>query len=257
MNTTKILKNLGLNTKETKIYLALLELGTGTVAQTARKAKIKRTNIYDHLGDMKEMGLVSEIKHDKKTLLIPENPQVLKQKARENLDNIDKIMPELFGIFNTPGSKPKIKFYEGKQGLLQAYNMILQDKPAKLYAIVDIDNLFKALPSDYMWKWADKRAKLNIFFYSITKDSKLGRLGKKRDKKQKRQTKLVKNVKFSTEINIYNNKVIMFSFKKPYSATVIEDMAVADTMRAMWKGWWESLNKSNNTFNLSPLKIST
>jgi len=238
---SQILKNLGLNSKETKIYLALLELGTGTVQQVAREAKIKRTNVYDHLGDMKEMGLLSEIKHDKKTLLIPENPAMLKQLAKNNLDNIDAAMPELLGIYNTPGSKPKIKFYEGKQGLLQAYDIILQDKPAKVYTIIDVDNMMKALPSEYMWKWADKRAELNIFFYSIIKDSPLGKLAKKRDKKQKRQTKLVKDVKFSTEIHIYNNKVIMFSFKKPYSATIIEDMAVADTMRAMWKGWWESL----------------
>ncbi len=78
-----ILKKLGLNNKEVKIYLALLELGTGTIQQIAKKARVTRTNIYDHLGNMKNIGLISEIKHDKKTLLIPEDPRKLKQQAQK------------------------------------------------------------------------------------------------------------------------------------------------------------------------------
>ena len=236
-----ILRQLGLNNKEAKIYLALLELGTGTVQQIATKAKVTRTNIYDHIGNMKDLGLVSEIKYDKKTLLIPENPQILKQRAEENMKLISEAMPSLMGIFNAPGTKPKIKSYSGKQGLLQAYDTILLDQPAKVYTIIDVENMMKALPDKYMWDWADKRAALNIFFYAIINDSPQGRVAKKRDKEQKRQTKLVKNVKFSTEMHIYNNKVLMLSFKRPYIATVIEDMAIANTMKAMWQGWWNSL----------------
>ncbi|MFH1291821.1 MAG: helix-turn-helix domain-containing protein [bacterium] len=240
-NISQILKNLGLNSKETKIYLALLELGTGTVQQVAREAKIKRTNVYDHLGDMKAMGLLSEIKHDKKTLLIPENPQILKQKACENLENINHAMPELLGIFNTPGSKPTIKFYEGKQGLKQAFERILQEVDSGIYAITDAEQMMATMDEKYMWNWAVRRANKDITYQAIIKEGKKGKMAKKLDKKQKRETKLVKDVKFSTEILIFDNKVAMMSYKKPYSATIIEDIAVADTMRAMWKGWWNSL----------------
>jgi len=235
------LKKLGLNNKEVKIYLALLELGTGTIQQVAKKAEITRTNIYDHIGSMKNMGLVSEVKHDKKTLLIPENPQKLQNRAQESLNGINKMMPELLSIFNTPGTKPKVKFFEGKKGLLQAYNIILEDKPKKVFTIIDVENMMKVFPEKYMWQWADIRAKKEIFFYSIIKDDRLGRLAKKKDQQQLRETRLVKDVKFSTEIHIYDNKVIMISFNKPYGATIIEDIAIADTMKAMWQGWWNSL----------------
>ena len=39
----KILKNIGLNEKEAKIYLALLELGKSKVPEIAKKAELKRT----------------------------------------------------------------------------------------------------------------------------------------------------------------------------------------------------------------------
>jgi len=50
----KILRNLGLNEKEAKIYLACLELGSATVQEVAQKSSIKRTNIYNLLGSLKK-----------------------------------------------------------------------------------------------------------------------------------------------------------------------------------------------------------
>ena len=237
----QILKNLGLNSKEIKIYLALLELGTGTIQQIAGKAKITRTNVYDHLENIKNMGFISEIKHDKKTLLISQNPQILEQKAEKNLENINQAMPELLGIFNTPATKPKITFYEGKQGLKQAYEFVLKTTSKTIYAIMDADQMVNIFGDKYAWEWASRRSKNAIKYFGILKEGKQGNKAKKLDQQQNRQTRLVKNVKFSTEILIFDNKVVMMSYKKPYSATIIENIAIADTMKAMWQGWWNSL----------------
>ena len=237
----KILKNLGLAEKEITIYLSLLELGSATVQEIAKKSEIKRTNIYNFLGSMKQTGLISELRHGKKTLIIPENPQALRQRAQENLVEIDKAIPQLMGIFNIPGNKPNVKYYEGKEGVKQAFEAILIQAKSTIYAVVDPDQMMKTMDEEYMWNWASRRGEKDIWYHAIAKTGPKGDKAAKLNKKHKRRMKFVKNVKFSTEILIFDNMVAMISYKKPYGATIIEDIAIADTMKAMWKGWWNSL----------------
>ena len=47
------LEQIGLDPKEAKVYLAMLELGETTVARIAQKSKIKRTTAYDLVDSLK------------------------------------------------------------------------------------------------------------------------------------------------------------------------------------------------------------
>ena len=66
----KILKNLGLDEKEIKVYLACLQLGSATVQDLSVKSGVKRTNIYNFIDDMKQRGLLSETKIGKRILFV-------------------------------------------------------------------------------------------------------------------------------------------------------------------------------------------
>ena len=46
---------------------------------------------------------------------------------------------------------------------------------------------------------------------------------------------------FETEINIYGDKVAMLSFRRPYAGVIIEDRAIAQTLKSVWKMMWESI----------------
>ena len=54
----QVLENLGLSEKEAEIYLALLELGTGTVVEVAKKSGVKRPTAYLVLDELKKMGYI-------------------------------------------------------------------------------------------------------------------------------------------------------------------------------------------------------
>lgn len=133
MKIQKTLQNLGLEEKETKIYLALLELGSGTIQEIAHKSKVNRTNVYNFIGSMKDKGIISEVLEDNKIILIPENPNVLVKRAEKNYQEIKNTLPELMSIFNLPGNKPKVKFYEGLEGLKKAYNEMLESGEKAIY----------------------------------------------------------------------------------------------------------------------------
>jgi len=45
----------------------------------------------------------------------------------------------------------------------------------------------------------------------------------------------VNNGIFETEVNIYGNKVALISFRRPYAGVIIEDRAIAQTLKSVWK----------------------
>ena len=57
-NFRGILNELGFSPKESRVYLAILELGRATVSEIARKSAINRTTGYDILNTLVNKGLV-------------------------------------------------------------------------------------------------------------------------------------------------------------------------------------------------------
>ena len=62
------LVKVGLNEKESRVYLALLELGSGTAYAVAKKAGIKRPTAYIVLDELRKRGLVLKIPKSKNTI---------------------------------------------------------------------------------------------------------------------------------------------------------------------------------------------
>lgn len=243
----EILEDLGISQKAVKVYLACLEMGTATVHEIASKADLKRTTVYHLVDELKEFGLINENIKKGKTIIIPENPHILDsisedklRQAKINSEKINTAIPSLMGIYNLPSNKPKVKFYEGIEGIKKVYHNIFMDGH-DIYGFSDYDKMLSTMDPKYMFDLAKKRASKNIFFYNIAMPSKWNKKIMGLNKKDKREIKIIKNVKFETEINIYGNKVAIISFKKPYSGIIMEDKAISQTHLSLWKALWATL----------------
>src|SRR3989344_833046 len=139
-NITETLINLGLNEKQAKVYLACLELGSATIAELAEKSGVKRTSIYNFLEELIHKGFISELHQDGQILLIAEDPKLLIKKSQEQLLGAQKIFPELLAMFNRPGNKPKVHFYQGIAGLKKVYEETLKSREP-IYAFTDYEKL--------------------------------------------------------------------------------------------------------------------
>jgi hypothetical protein len=111
-----------------------------------------------------------------------------------------------------------------------------------IYGYSDYEKMLGAMNPKYMWDYGNKRAALGIPFYCIAKDGPKARIVKSIDKEQKRVTKLVSGGAFETEINIYGKWVAIASFRRPYAGVIIEDFAIAKTMKAIWQMLWDKLD---------------
>jgi sugar-specific transcriptional regulator TrmB len=254
----EILTHSGLSENEAKVYLVLLELGKGTVTQITRKAGLNRTTGYDILDNLTTKGLASISGKEPKQEYIAESPdkvvflleQEISQKA-EQLKRIKSIMPEIKSLHNVAG-RPKVRFYEGVQGLKDVYEDTLTSHE-EIRAYATYDDMQATLPG-YFPEYFFRRAKKNIPIRAIFPFTQAGLDLSRDDEAQKRQTAMVPAEKyhFSPEINIYDNKVMIASWREKLGI-IIESAEISDAMKKTFElAWSEARRLDNEIRNTKP-----
>jgi len=71
------LRGIGLSKNESKVYLALLKLGSSNVISIAKTSTVHRVNVYDALKKLQERGLVSTSQIINKTEYQAADPNLL------------------------------------------------------------------------------------------------------------------------------------------------------------------------------------
>lgn len=242
MEIKPTLEQLGLEGKKADVYLASLELGSASVIEIAKKASIKRTTSYDILMDLKAIGLISETIKGKKRLFIGENPEKIQKDLQKKEGLFSEILPQLKSIHNISGVKPKIRYFEGKEGLIEAYDDAL--KYSGEIAAFGSEDVYKVLGRDWVEDYIKRRVKKDIHVRAILPSTEY--LEKEifiRDQQQLRACKPIKKEKypFSIEIDIYGHQKVALISNKEQLAIIIESAEIYKTMKFIFELAWDSL----------------
>lgn len=235
--------SIGLSENEAKIYLALLELGKGTVSEITRKASLNRTTGYDVLGGLINKGLASVSGKKPKQEYIAETPDKIEillkneiSQTEENLKEIKNIIPELKSLHNVAG-RPKVRFYEGTSGLIEVYeDTLTSHEPIRAYATVD--DMHRALPK-YFPEYYKRRAGNGIAIKAIIPATEIGKERASKNIEEMRESVLIPPDKyyFSPEINIYDDKVMIASWREKLGI-IIQSAEIADAMKKIHDLAW-------------------
>lgn len=240
MEIKQVLEQLGLKDKKADVYLSALELGSATVIEIAKKAGIKRTTCYDILFDLIKSGLVFETSKGKKRLFIGEDPEKIKKDLENKEKLFSDILPHLKSIYNVSGVKPKIRFYEGKEGLKEVYDDILKYS-GELLAFASEDVL-RILGKEWLEGYVKRRVEKNISVRAIVPEAEMIR-----DFISKRETlstiKFINREKypFSIEINIYGHQKVALMSSKEGVGLIIEGGEIYKTMKSIFELLWDNL----------------
>lgn len=242
MEIKQILQQFGLSGKKADVYLAALELGSSTAIEISKKAGIKRTTCYDILLDLINDGLISQTQKEKKRLFVGEDPEKIQRNLKNKERLFSEILPQLQSIHNVRGSKPKIRFYEGKEGIKDVYEDTLKYGGEILgFASYDVIGI---LGKEWAQEYLNKRIKKGIYGKGIIPGTDL--MVKdfiSKDQEQRRSTKVIdpKKYPFSIEINIYgHNKVALMSAKEEMGL-IIEGSEIHSTMKLIFQLIWDLL----------------
>ncbi|MBI2474552.1 MAG: hypothetical protein HYV68_02520 [Candidatus Taylorbacteria bacterium] len=244
------LRNLGFGDKEATVYMAILELGRGTVSQISRKAGINRTTGYEILDSLLNKGVVNLSGKEPKSEYAVEPPESLVRhfkkeagKATERINKAENLVPVLLRVY-AKQNRPKIKFYEGTDGLKHVYEDTLTSSEA-IRAYATVDDMHKALPN-YFPEYYKRRADKNISIRAIVPETDVGLERKTHDAEEKREIAFVPADKyyFSPEINIYDNKVMIASWREKLGI-IIESEEIADAMKKIYELAWTRAKEMN------------
>jgi sugar-specific transcriptional regulator TrmB len=234
---------LNLTETEGKVYITLLELGSGYVSTIARHAKLPRVNCYHTLENLLKKGLVSFITKNRVRYFTAEPPQKILNQLEEKTDYAKKILPELLSISNTLAFKPKIKYFEGMEGVK---NIIEDTLTAK--KLLGYSNLKGAadLFGDYLKGYAEEKMKKSIKTRIICPSSKEAFEYIKKYYPKNFPPELIeilfvnpREFWFEHEILIYENKVAVISLNKDeLIGMIFESPVYARSQKAIFNLAW-------------------
>ncbi len=236
----RTLTDFGLNDKEAKVYLALLELGEGNVTQIAAKTGLKRAIIYIVLERLMQQGYASRTGRGKVLRFTAADPLQLFNSEQTRLTNFKFMLPLMRGLYNTPKAKPRFNYFEGKKAILTVYSEISRYPTAKF--ISSIDRLNSFVPEE-VERWLTEYQHENKDHESmhLLTDTPADQSAAKTLVSNGQNVRLMpKGVMLDMDFSIYGEKVAITSIGDPLFVVVIESQALANSITALFELLWKT-----------------
>jgi sugar-specific transcriptional regulator TrmB len=244
------LKKIGLTDGETKVYLALLELGSATSGKITKKCGISGSKVYEVLDRLQNKGLANFIIKNGVKYFDAANPErildYLSERGNEiekEKASIQKIIPQL--IAKKAASEPSIaKIFTGWEGLKTANEDIITTlKKGEEWLSMGLTEQPK-LWEVYFTKRQIVRSKKGIIHKHLLNE-KYKALHTRRKRLAKTEFRfLPKELEMPTSIEIYQNKVIiMILTKEDPMAIMMESEAIAKSFQKYFYALWDKAKK--------------
>jgi len=241
MEIKQVLTDFGLNEREISVYLAALELGESTVLPISQKAGLKRTYCYDILSDLMDKQLVSYFDKNNRRRYTATDPASLQEVLKTRLHHLQEVLPELRSIYNRSPIKPKISYFEGKEGLISVYEQTNNTK--ELLAIASPSHIEEHL-ADYFADHTARLLKRKIKVRELITTEETAPAYLEQYKKPLQEARfLPKEINLTTDMMIFDNKLAMISYEGNLHAVVIESSSIVDTQRALFELLWTQAEK--------------
>ncbi|MBU0613946.1 hypothetical protein KJ766_01515 [Patescibacteria group bacterium] len=233
-----ILTDLGLSETESKVYLAMLDLGPASVQNIARTSKISRTAAYDLIKTLTKKGLVSSHDRGSRKVFIAEEPDQLKTYFANKVDHykdrfaeFENILPELRVLQKTDSTK--VRYYENEEGVEALFRDIKTIGARELFEITNVDAVYDNVDPKILWKLRET---------SYCKDIKVKVLhcGELRKPFEGAEFKRIKGSVglFMGTIWIYENRIAFIKFYGKIEVVIMENDVLAQTLRVIFQVAW-------------------
>ena len=253
MSASQTLKKLGLNDKETRVYLALLRYGKTKPSVLAKIAKLNRATLYHTAKELVFRGIVAEDLSGKVlhySALPAENLRnILKQAKREIEEKENLIKRAVSELKMLKAEKtypvPKIRFIEDDNLEKFLFDNLVKwqreviSTDGTWWGFQDhsfVENFFEWIRET--WKTKESRD-INYKAQVFTNDSSVERELKGKYQ-PKRQVLFLPGTNFTATVWVCGNYLVMiFTRQKPFYLIEIHDEMMALNMREIFRKLWE------------------
>ncbi|OGZ06879.1 MAG: hypothetical protein A2942_00480 [Candidatus Lloydbacteria bacterium RIFCSPLOWO2_01_FULL_50_20] len=230
MDHKEFLTKLGLDERESAVYLTLLEQGKSGVSGIARRTGLYRTMVYDALGGLLREGLASISLEGKYKVYAAESPKKFEAKFLKLSDEFDRGMAELTALHQSPDAcRPVVKYVEGADAI-RAINddVVMSLKRGDIYYRYSSSKV-----TEHEWRHNYLSKKYRVFRDQKQLERKLITNVPNKMKKTPRLEREIKVVppdfdlfEYNISQIIYGNKVAVIDYNTE-TAVVIENPTIA------------------------------
>lgn len=242
----ELLNVIGISDDAGRVYLACLKLGSASVVELSKQVNIPRATVYLLLNELKMYNLISETVVGKRKRIVAENPQNLidiargqKQKLSATIDELEQNMTQIMSLYSSKVDKPKIKLYEGVEGVKQIYEDTLNYSEILVQCFTQ-DGI--KLMGGYLDKYFKRLKRREIITREIVSDSPLDR-EYQRTMATSRNKIVCMPVKYgtNTDFMVYGDNVSMITYRggQPVGV-VISDPEIARFHRINFEVFWKA-----------------
>lgn len=235
-----VLRSAGLDDKEAALYLSGLHIGSAPASDYAKSAGMNRITAYNTLEGLVHRGLFTLVKKMRGKWYAPVAPEYLSLEVQKNAQALERALPELRSLQGAKFRQPRVRFFEGWEGIRKVYEDTLTAK-TELLNFANSTVIRRFWP-DYDAQYVDERVKRGIHLRGIAPDDATGKRVHGEDKAKLREIRLVsaKEFDFKNEIKVYDHKVAIISLgqDREQFGVIIESKEVAETQRQIFEMAW-------------------
>jgi len=246
----KKLQELGLSENEARVYLASLEIGRATADELSKHAQIKRPTTYVQIESLTKKGLMSTYEEGKKTYFIPESPEYLKrlldqekQETTQKEKELSTLLPDLTNLFDHAGERPKVRFFNGKEGIVTLREEILKTaKNKEIRIIFSQDALANVFSKEELDSYSENRARNNIISKAMYTRA-AGKFEGTHPSLTERRFIPEDKLSLGSDLIIYENKVALMALKGTLFGVLIENDEITKSMMSLFDLLWSEMEK--------------
>lgn len=238
MELYNTLKHSGLTKNESKIYLALIRLGSVKAGQISKETDFNRTTTYECLKSLGSKGLVSYVIIGKIKYFQASNPKNLEMYMQDKLDNIKSILPELEKQYKSTKLKDNVRLFKGNKGVKTVLNDIIENAKEN-YVFGSEGQLEERLP-EYAKKFVAILEKKKVQVRSIVRSGR-----NTKETKNKKNKYIDMDVESPVVTNIFNDKIAIIVWSEIPEVILIENEKAAKSYKEFFEFMWKN-SKTNS-----------
>jgi sugar-specific transcriptional regulator TrmB len=174
------LKELALPLPSRRVYLFLAEHGASSARLIAERLSLPRPSVYDHVGPLIEAGVVALLEQDGKMVFAVSGVDDLVRLVKEREQRVSTLAKTLLSerdtlIKNIESVEPKIKFYEGKDGLRQLLSDFLWSGAMEIVSVWPYHEMLRVLGEETLEEFNRKRIRQKISLRTVWTDRPKGK----------------------------------------------------------------------------------
>lgn len=238
MNEESVLQEVGLTRAESKIYLALLKLGSSTIGPLLKQSGLHSSVVYNCLQRLQEKGLVAYTLRDKVKYFSPTDPkklvEILKEKEKKLLD----ILPELEKIRGIAKNKQRVFVYEGNKAVKVMFNDILHTlKRGDEQLVIGVSHTGSRM-GEFIRRWDKRRVKVGIKKRVLITDNSKEWLDYYSHQPLTKVKILPNILNVKLTINVYGTKTMLILWGKYPICILIESSEITNNFRKYFDFLW-------------------